>query len=174
MNEQEQAFLVVVDDVRADGQRLKREIEEVFDDVYVEVRGPAASDVHHNFTQRWNGASERGLADGAWPDLRSAGDLALPRFASPAAGAVPVQMTRTVMAGLYDGEAAAPGAAPFAIAQGEESALEHLRGRSALRSWPSPHRRSGRAGLIARRAVTRTVGRLPAALRYRIRGRQGR
>jgi phosphatidylserine/phosphatidylglycerophosphate/cardiolipin synthase-like enzyme len=93
-------------------------------DVYVEVCGPAASDVHHNFAQRWNGASERGLADGAWPDARSAGDLALPRFASPAAGAVPVQLTRTVMAGLYAGEAAAPGAAPFAIAQGEESALE--------------------------------------------------
>ena len=32
-------------------------------DVYVELRGPAATDVHHNFVQRWNEASDRDLAD---------------------------------------------------------------------------------------------------------------
>ncbi len=35
-------------------------------DVYAEVTGPSAMDVHHNFVQRWNGASEREAADGNW------------------------------------------------------------------------------------------------------------
>ncbi len=35
-------------------------------DVYVEVIGPAATDVHHNFVQRWNEASERTADDGVW------------------------------------------------------------------------------------------------------------
>ncbi|MFZ5779848.1 MAG: phospholipase D-like domain-containing protein [Pseudomonadota bacterium] len=35
-------------------------------DVFVEITGPAACDVHHNFVQRWNGASERLLPDGNW------------------------------------------------------------------------------------------------------------
>ena len=35
-------------------------------DVYVELAGPAATDVRHNFVQRWNEASERRAADGNW------------------------------------------------------------------------------------------------------------
>jgi cardiolipin synthase A/B len=35
-------------------------------DVYVEVTGPSATDVHHNFVQRWNEASEREAPDGNW------------------------------------------------------------------------------------------------------------
>ena len=36
-------------------------------DVYVEVTGPSASDVHHNFVQRWNEASDsRAGRHGAW------------------------------------------------------------------------------------------------------------
>jgi cardiolipin synthase A/B len=35
-------------------------------DVYVEISGPSATDVHHNFVQRWNEASERAEADGTW------------------------------------------------------------------------------------------------------------
>src|SRR5260370_6028081 len=35
-------------------------------DVYVEIRGPSATDVHHNFVQRWNEASERTAVDGTW------------------------------------------------------------------------------------------------------------
>ncbi len=93
-------------------------------DVYTEVRGPAASDVHHNFVQRWNEASERGAADGAWPSPAAAGDLEFPCFVSPAVGEVPVQITRTIMAGLYHNEAATPGGKPFPIAAGEESVLE--------------------------------------------------
>jgi cardiolipin synthase A/B len=37
-------------------------------DVYVEIEGPSTSDVHHNFVQRWNGASDRDQADGIWPE----------------------------------------------------------------------------------------------------------
>jgi cardiolipin synthase A/B len=35
-------------------------------DAYVEVVGPAATDVHHNFVQRWNEASESMRDDGRW------------------------------------------------------------------------------------------------------------
>ncbi len=94
-------------------------------DLYVEVRGPAAADVHHNFAQRWNEASERARPDGAWPDAARAGDLEFPAFLSPAAGEVPVQMTRTVAPGLYTADVAPPGGKPFPIAHGEQSVLEH-------------------------------------------------
>jgi cardiolipin synthase len=93
-------------------------------DVYVEVAGPASSDVAHNFVQRWNEASERGRADGCWPHAGAAGDLPFPsRLAAPA-GDAPVQITRTVRPGRYTSEIAAPGAAPFPIAAGEASVLE--------------------------------------------------
>jgi cardiolipin synthase len=96
-------------------------------DVYLEVRGPAATDVHHNFVQRWNEASERNAADGVWPGAGhpdAADDLEFPASPSAAAGEVPVQITRTIMAGLYTDGAATPGGEPFPIAEGEESALE--------------------------------------------------
>lgn len=35
-------------------------------DVYVEVTGPSATDVRHNFVERWNEASDRHAADGNW------------------------------------------------------------------------------------------------------------
>ena len=35
-------------------------------DVYVEVSGPSAADVRHNFVERWNEASERHVPDGNW------------------------------------------------------------------------------------------------------------
>ncbi len=93
-------------------------------DVYVELCGPAATDVHHNFVQRWNSASERADDDGSWPDAQRACELAFPTFVSPTAGEVPVQLTRTLMPGLYTGESATPGGKPFAIAAGETSVLE--------------------------------------------------
>jgi phosphatidylserine/phosphatidylglycerophosphate/cardiolipin synthase-like enzyme len=93
-------------------------------DVYLELRGPATSDVHHNFVQRWNEASERRDELGAWPDPGRAGDLAFPSRLAAVAGEVPVQLSRTVMAGLYTDGHAAPEAAGFAIAAGETSALE--------------------------------------------------
>ena len=35
-------------------------------DVYAEVAGPSATDVRHNFVERWNEASERHAPDGNW------------------------------------------------------------------------------------------------------------
>ena len=35
-------------------------------DVYGEITGPSATDVHHNFAERWNEASEREAPDGNW------------------------------------------------------------------------------------------------------------
>ena len=90
-------------------------------DVYLELRGPSASDVHHNFAQRWNEASDRAEQGGAWPDAQSAGALAFPARLSRPAGVVPVQITRTVLAGRYADATAAPGAAAYPIAGGEAS-----------------------------------------------------
>jgi len=93
-------------------------------DVYLEIAGPASTDVAHNFVQRWNEASERGRPDGCWPDPGAADDLPFPsRLAAPA-GDAPVQITRTVRAGRYTSAIPAPGAAPFAIDAGETSILE--------------------------------------------------
>jgi cardiolipin synthase len=104
-------------------------------DVYVEVAGPAATDVHHNFVQRWNEASERTRADGAWPDATRAADLEFPAFLSPAQGEIPVQITRTIAAGLYTADAAPPGGKPFPVAGGEQSILDqYLAAIAAARS----------------------------------------
>jgi phosphatidylserine/phosphatidylglycerophosphate/cardiolipin synthase-like enzyme len=104
-------------------------------DVYVEVSGPAATDVHHNFVQRWNEASERARPDGTWPDARRADDLEFPAFLSSVAGEVAVQVTRTIAPGLYTAEAAPPGGKPFPIARGEHSVLDqYLAAIAAARS----------------------------------------
>jgi len=88
-------------------------------DVYVEVRGPAATDVHHNFVQRWNEASERTLPDGGWPDGHSQSRLDFPRELSAVAGQVTVQIQRTVRPGHYTDSTATPGGKPFPIQTGE-------------------------------------------------------
>ncbi|MGH6872045.1 MAG: phospholipase D-like domain-containing protein [Rhizomicrobium sp.] len=91
-------------------------------DVYLEIRGPSATDVHHNFVQRWNEASERHRDDGHW--RASGDDLAFPAAASPPAGNSIVQMQRTVRAGHYSDETATPGGAPLPIAKGEFSIFD--------------------------------------------------
>ena len=93
-------------------------------DLYLEVAGPASTDVAHNFVQRWNEASERARADGCWPDAASAGDLPFPSRLAALAGSVPVQITRTVRAGRYGAVVAAPDAEPFAVDGGETSVVE--------------------------------------------------
>jgi phosphatidylserine/phosphatidylglycerophosphate/cardiolipin synthase-like enzyme len=93
-------------------------------DLYLEVRGPAATDVHHNFVQRWNEASERTRLDGCWPDAARAGALPFPTRLSPAAGEVTVQITRTVFEGRYLDATPAPGAPAFGIHDGEKSIRE--------------------------------------------------
>ncbi|CAN5910850.1 hypothetical protein BH11PSE3_BH11PSE3_31460 [soil metagenome] len=69
-------------------------------DVYVEVTGPSATDVRHNFVERWNEASERDAPDGNWQcDARDA----LPYADRPAAHCGPstVQIQRMLDARRY-------------------------------------------------------------------------
>jgi phosphatidylserine/phosphatidylglycerophosphate/cardiolipin synthase-like enzyme len=63
-------------------------------DAYLEVTGPAAGDVHRNFVERWNGASERHLTDGTWGAAGSA-DLCHSTQVSDPAGVSTVQIQRT-------------------------------------------------------------------------------
>jgi phosphatidylserine/phosphatidylglycerophosphate/cardiolipin synthase-like enzyme len=104
-------------------------------DVYVELRGPAATDVHHNFVQRWNESSERDAGHGLWPDATSQDDLAFPSRLSAAAGQVPVQIQRTVRRGMYRDGTPTPGGARFAIEDGDYSILDqYLRALETARS----------------------------------------
>ena len=93
-------------------------------DVYVELRGPSATDVHHNFVQRWNEASERLLADGVWPDTGHHNDLAFPSRASAIVGDATVQVQRSIRAGHYTDTTPSPGGGAFAIQDGETSIYE--------------------------------------------------
>jgi phosphatidylserine/phosphatidylglycerophosphate/cardiolipin synthase-like enzyme len=97
-------------------------------DVYVELQGPVVTDIHHNFVQRWNQASERDRSDGAWPADAERGDLPFPLVASPPAGDAVVQLTRTVQADRYSDGTAPPGGEPFAIADGEFSVFDQYLG----------------------------------------------
>lgn len=93
-------------------------------DIYLELKGPSASDVHHNFVQRWNEASERAADDGAWPDITSAGLLPFPDAVSPVAGTAVAQVQRTIRAGLYTDGTATPGGTAFDISGGERGCFE--------------------------------------------------
>jgi phosphatidylserine/phosphatidylglycerophosphate/cardiolipin synthase-like enzyme len=69
-------------------------------DVYVEVTGPSATDVHHNFVQRWNEASEREATDGNWA-CDSTDTLALPGRPSGLRGSSTVQIQRMLDPSRY-------------------------------------------------------------------------
>jgi len=106
-----------------------------FHDVYVEVAGPAATDVHHNFVQRWNEASDRLAADGVWGGGGDR-DLAFPTRPSSPKGESTVQVQRTMPAGPYRDGRPTPGGQPFDIASGERSVFDQylLAIRTARRS----------------------------------------
>jgi phosphatidylserine/phosphatidylglycerophosphate/cardiolipin synthase-like enzyme len=93
-------------------------------DIYLELSGPCATDVHHNFVQRWNEASEATRPDGAWPDLQSCNDLAFPTTLSRQAGSTLAQVQRTVRAGHYTNSGVVPGHAPYEIAKGEATVFQ--------------------------------------------------
>jgi cardiolipin synthase len=86
-------------------------------DVYVEVSGPAATDVHHNFVQRWNEASERQSEDGRWGH-EADDQLPFPIRLSIPRGPSLVQIQRNIHAGLYTDGRASPGGVPYKIADG--------------------------------------------------------
>jgi cardiolipin synthase len=95
-------------------------------DLYSELRGPAVTDVAHNFSQRWNEASERTKDDGAFPHTEGVGDLPPPTELSREAGNVTVQITRTIMPGILADNRPPPGGTSFAIAEGEASVREQV------------------------------------------------
>jgi cardiolipin synthase A/B len=92
-------------------------------DIYVEVAGPCATDVHHNFVQRWNEASERAAEDGAWGHT-GADDLPFPARVSDPRGDSLVQIQRNLRAGHYSDGRATPGGRPYDIAAGERTIFE--------------------------------------------------
>ncbi len=93
-------------------------------DVYCELRGPVATDVHHNFVQRWNETSERNHGHGVWPDASSNKNLTFPVNTSPPAGTSTIQMQRTIRAGTLSDATATPGGKRFDIAQGEHAIFD--------------------------------------------------
>jgi phosphatidylserine/phosphatidylglycerophosphate/cardiolipin synthase-like enzyme len=102
-------------------------------DIYVEICGLAVSEVHHNFVQRWNEASERLLADGAWGH---GGDdlMDFPTHLSAPRGVSLVQIQRTVHAGRYSDGRPSPDGPAWDIAGGEQSVFEqYLRAIDAAR-----------------------------------------
>jgi phosphatidylserine/phosphatidylglycerophosphate/cardiolipin synthase-like enzyme len=94
--------------------------------VYLELAGPSAVDVHHNFVQRWNEASERHSSDGRWGP-GSEIDMPFPtRVPGPRGDAV-VQIQRTIHAGRYGDGRATPGGVAFEIEAGERSNFDQYR-----------------------------------------------
>ncbi|NBD22328.1 phospholipase D-like domain-containing protein [Paenibacillus glycinis] len=95
-------------------------------DSYVEVTGPSATDVHHNFVQRWNEASERHEADGAW-SMGEDEELPFPARVSAPRGDSLVHMQRNVHPGRYAHDFPTPGGEPYPIAEGERTILEQYK-----------------------------------------------
>jgi phosphatidylserine/phosphatidylglycerophosphate/cardiolipin synthase-like enzyme len=92
-------------------------------DVYVEIAGPSTVDIHHNFVQRWNEASERLAADGRW-GRGSERDLPFPTRIPDARGNALVQIQRTIHSSCYTNGEATPGGTTFDIASGEQSIFD--------------------------------------------------
>ncbi|RAP73626.1 phospholipase D-like domain-containing protein [Paenibacillus montanisoli] len=89
-------------------------------DVYIELAGPSTVDVHHNFVQRWNEASERVQPDGRW-GAGSEIDLAFPTRVPCRRGDAIVQIQRTIHSGRLANRHAAPQGSAFPIEAGELS-----------------------------------------------------
>jgi cardiolipin synthase A/B len=89
-------------------------------DIYLELAGPSAVDVHHNFVQRWNEASERHVADGRWGS-GSEIDLSFPDKVPDRRGDAIVQIQRTIHGGRYFDGRPTPDGESFDIAAGERS-----------------------------------------------------
>jgi cardiolipin synthase len=92
-------------------------------DAYVEIAGPAATDVHHNFVQRWNEASERSLIDGRWGHDED-DQLAFPLRVSATRGETRLQIQRNVHPGRYRNGHPTPGGFRYRIFGGEHSILD--------------------------------------------------
>jgi cardiolipin synthase A/B len=104
-------------------------------DVYVDLAGPSAVDVHHNFVQRWNEASERLLPDGRWGE-GSESDLSFPTRVPDRKGNAIVQIQRTIPSSRYSNGHATPLGVVYPIETGECSNFDQYRAaiRAARRS----------------------------------------
>ncbi len=92
-------------------------------DLYLELSGTAVADVHHNFVQRWNEASERHATDGYHGEQGKL-KLKFPTQLPAERGAVIVQIQRTTHANRYLHGPAPVGGVPYKIARGERTNLE--------------------------------------------------
>ncbi len=92
-------------------------------DLYAELSGPSIVDVHHNFVQRWNEASERLVPDGRWGPGAEC-DLSFPEQVPVRTGRSVVQIQRTTHRHRYTNGRASPGAKSFAVAAGEQSIFD--------------------------------------------------
>jgi phosphatidylserine/phosphatidylglycerophosphate/cardiolipin synthase-like enzyme len=95
-------------------------------DVYVELAGPSAVDVHHNFVQRWNEASERLLPGGRW-GAGSESDLLFPTRVPDRKGNAIIQIQRTIHRGRYSNGHATPLGTVYPIEAGERSNFDQYR-----------------------------------------------
>ncbi|MGH6880101.1 phospholipase D-like domain-containing protein [Hypericibacter sp.] len=95
-------------------------------DLYLELGGPSATDIHHNFVQRWNEASERQAEDGRWGH-GEADALPFPALISAPQGGSRVQIQRNLHPGCYRDGHAAPGGKVYDIAGGERTIFEQYR-----------------------------------------------
>ena len=89
-------------------------------DLYLELSGSAVADVHQNFVQRWNEASERYAPDGCRGEQGEA-DPPFPNQLPEKRGAVTVQIQRTTHPNRYQRGQAPVGGVALEIARGERT-----------------------------------------------------
>jgi cardiolipin synthase len=99
-------------------------------DLILELTGPSAVDVHHNFVQRWNEASERDLPGGRWGPC-SETDLAFPTGVPVIQGGATAQIQRTIHKGRWS-----CGGDGLHVSMGEQSNFEqYLSAIDAAQRW---------------------------------------
>ncbi len=106
-----------------------------FHDLFAEIRGPSTADVERNFIERWNQASVTRERGHAFPSAFEAAELEDGRVDEPAPrGTSPVQIVRTIPAGLYrghygweEGERRDLGEGEYSVRDAVCSAIRHAR-----------------------------------------------
>jgi cardiolipin synthase A/B len=89
-------------------------------DLYIELVGLAVADVHHNFVQRWNEASEQFTEHGLWGEDACTA-LEFPSRLPLEQGSALVQIQRTIHAGQFQNQQAPVGGLLFNISLGEQT-----------------------------------------------------
>ena len=92
-------------------------------DIYAELRGPSVADVHHNFVQRWNDASESDQSLGHW-GRGAERDIDFPTAVGRPSGTSIVQVQRTLAEGRHPAIPPAGGNLAVDTFSGERSILD--------------------------------------------------